>query len=163
MSVKDSKVFIASALTSIAGGLAYLATEYVDEATVVVGVGVIGMVATWWAQNKEAIADNLEDTLEDELGLDVEVDAALDKIADSAHDVATETLERVAEGEGDVTLVDALEDALESEVEEETGLQIEINIDLMTVAELKESLRDLGLKVSGRKAELQARLKAAVE
>ena len=101
MSVKDSKVFIASALTSIAGGLAYLATEYVDEATVVVGVGVIGMVATWWAQNKEAIADNLEDTLEDELGLDVEVDAALDKISDSAHDVAAETLERVAEGEGD--------------------------------------------------------------
>ena len=87
----------------------------------------------------------------------------MDKLADSAHDVAEETLERVAEGQGDVTLVDALEDALESEIEEETGVSIEINIDLMTVAELKESLRDLGLRVSGRKAELQARLKAAIE
>ena len=58
---------------------------------------------------------------------------------------------------------ESIEETALREVEEETGLQIEINIDLMTVAELKESLRDLGLKVSGRKADLQARLKAAIE
>ena len=38
-----------------------------------------------------------------------------------------------------------------------------INIDIMSVAELKEHLRDLGLKVSGRKAELRDRLREAVE
>ena len=159
MSVKDSKLFRVSTLTTIVGGLAAIASDYVDEATVVMGIGIIGMVASWWAQNKESIADDLEDLIEDELGLDVEVDAALDKLADSAHDVAEETLERVAEGQGDVTLVDALE----AEIEEETGVSIEININIMSVAELKEHLRELGLKVSGRKAELQARLREAVE
>jgi hypothetical protein len=163
MSVKDSKLFRVSTLTTIVGGLAAIASDYVDEATVVMGIGIIGMVASWWAQNKESIADDLEDLIEDELGLDVEVDAALDKLADSVHDVAEETLERVAEGQGDVTLVDALEDALEAEIEEETGVSIEININIMSVAELKEHLRELGLKVSGRKAELQARLREAVE
>jgi len=163
MSVKDSNLFRVSTLTSIVGGLAAIATDYIDEATVVFGIGIIGMAASWWAQNKDSISDELEDVIEEELGLDVDTDAALDKLADSAHDVATDALERVAEGQGDVTLVDALEDALESEIEEETGLEIEININLMTVAELRESLRDLGLKVSGKKADLQARLRAAVE
>ena len=163
MSVKDSNLFKISTLTTIVGGLAAIATDYIDEATVVVGIGVIGMVASWWAQNKESIADEIEDVIEEELGLDVDADAVLDKLADSAHDVATDALERVAEGQGDVTLVDALEDSLEDEIEDETGLSIKINIPSMSVAELKESLRDLGLKVGGRKAELQARLRAAIE
>ena len=163
MSVKDSNLFRLSTLTSIVGGLAAIASEYVDEATVVFGIGIIGMAGSWWAQNKSSISDDLEDAIKEELGLDVEVDAALDKMAESAHDVATETLERVADGQGDVALVDALEDALESEIEEETGVAIEININIMTVAELKDKLRELGLKVSGSKAELQARLREAVE
>ena len=163
MSVRDSNLFRVSTLTSIVGGLAAIATDYIDEATVVFGIGIIGMVVSWWAQNKDSIADDLEDIIEDELGLDVEVDAVLDKLAESAHDVAEDALERVAEGQGDVTLVDALEDALESEIEEETGVSIEINIDIMSVAELKEHLRELGLKVSGRKAELRDRLREAVE
>ena len=86
-----------------------------------------------------------------------DVEAIVDQAADSIGDIASDTLAAAEEGKD---VGDALKDAIEDEIEEEVGIVIEL--DELTVKGLKRELKQLGLATSGRKAELVARLRAAL-
>ena len=147
-------------LTTILSAIASQATAYTDEFIVIAGAAGVTFVGLWWSENKGNVADEIEDTIEKVTGVEVEVDAALDKVADSVSDIVEDTLDAVDEGDGDVALSEALEESIEDEIEEETGLQVDVTV--LSLAELKELCREQGLKVSGKKAELVARLQEAM-
>jgi hypothetical protein len=147
-------------LTTLLSVVASQATEYTDEFIVVAGAAGVTFVGLWWSENKNKVADEIEDAIEDATGVEVDVDKALDKVADSISDIVEETLDSVDKGEGDVLLSDALEESIENEIEEETGLEVDVTV--LSLAELKELCREQGLKVSGKKSELIARLQEAM-
>ena len=147
-------------LTAVGSLFASQLTSYTDELIVVAGAAALTFLGLWWSENKGNVADEIEDAIEDVTSVEVEVDNALGRVADSISEIVEETLDAVDKGDGEVLLSDALEDAIEEEVKEETGLDIDIN--LLTLAELKDLCRAQGLKVSGKKAELVARLQEAL-
>ena len=113
-----------------------------------------------YLRNKTKIIDAVDEGIEDLTGLDLskeDVEAIVDQAADSIGDIASDTLAAAEEGKD---VGDALKDAIEDEIEEEVGIVIEL--DELTVKGLKRELKQLGLATSGRKAELVARLRAAL-
>ena len=111
---------------------------------ILAGLGlIVSAVTTWWYKNKsnvlKKVADELEDRIEDATGLDIELDSVIDEAVLAAETVADEVHESVVvsleSGDFDV-------DALKS----------------LTVSALKERLKVAGLPVSGKKADLIARL-----
>ena len=102
----------------------------------------------------------MDEGIEDLTGIDLskeDVGKIVDQAADSVSDIASDALAAAEEGK-DVS--DAIKDAIEDEIEEEVGITIEL--DELTVKGLKKELKQLGLATSGRKAELVARLQAAL-
>ena len=111
---------------------------------ILAGLGlIVSAVTTWWYKNKsnvlKKVADELEDRIEDATGLDIELDSVIDEAVLAAETVADEVHESVVDSleSGDFDV-----DALKS----------------LTVSALKERLKVAGLPVSGKKADLIARL-----
>jgi len=116
-------------------------------------------VSAWWLKNRgktiSEIADKIEDVIEDATGIDVELDSVVETVVSSAEDVAEDVQEAVEESlESGDSLSEVLEDAVEA-------AQDAVDVDALqasTVAELKAQLKELGLPVSGKKADLVARI-----
>ena len=111
---------------------------------ILAGLGlIVSAVTTWWYKNKsnvlKKVADELEDRIEDATGLDIELDSVIDEAVLAAETVADEVHESVV---GSLDSGDFDVDALKS----------------LTVSALKERLKVAGLPVSGKKADLIARL-----
>ena len=116
---------------------------------ILAGLGLaVSAAAAWWMKNRSttisSLADAIEDKIEDVTGIDLELDdvvAVEDSLeaGDSLEDVADQAADAAAEAIEDVELdLDAIAD--------------------LTVAALKLRLKELGLPVTGKKAELVKRL-----
>ena len=151
----------AALITGALTGVALVLTQTdMSEYSTYTAVGA-GFAALYWLylRNKTKIIDAVDEGIEDLTGLDLskeDVEAIVDQAADSIGDIASDTLAAAEEGKD---VGDALKDAIEDEIEE-VGIVIEL--DELTVKGLKRELKQLGLATSGRKAELVARLRAAL-
>ena len=152
----------AAILTGALTGIALVLTQTdMSEYSTYTAVGA-GFTAMYWLylRNRTEIIDAVDEGIEDLTGLDLskeDVGKIVDQAADSVSDIASDALAAAEEGK-DVS--DAIKDAIEDEIEEEVGITIEL--DELTVKGLKKELKQLGLATSGRKAELVARLQAAL-
>ena len=108
-----------------------------------------------------ALVDKVENKIEDATGLDVELSEAVEEVIDKALDTAEEILDDVEEdGVLDTDLDEALDEVVEvaKESAEEIVELVEDEVKKMTVAQLKDALKEKGLPISGKKAELVERL-----
>ncbi|MHA1286417.1 MAG: SAP domain-containing protein [Candidatus Thorarchaeota archaeon] len=130
------------------------------------GLGIAtAAVAGWWLKNRgktiEQIADKIEDAIEDATGIDVELDSVVETIASAAEDVAEDVVDDVEEAlEAGESIEDVVDAAVDSAVESATE-EIE-DLKALTVAQLKERLKELNLPITGKKADLLARLQEAL-
>ena len=126
------------------------------------GVGLL--ILNKLRQNKAALmnlVDKVEDKIEEVTGLDIELSEAVEDVVDEALDTAEEVLDDVEEdGELDTDLDEALDEVVEvaKESAEEIVELVEEEVKKMTVAQLKDALKEKGLPISGKKAELVERL-----
>lgn len=131
------------------------------------GLGIAtAAVAGWWLKNRgktiEQIADKIEDAIEDATGIDVELDSVVETIASAAEDVAEDVVDDVEEAlEAGESIEDVVDAAVDSAVESATE-EIE-DLKALTVAQLKDKLKELNLPITGKKADLLARLQEALE
>tara|TARA_B100000902_G_scaffold88490_1_gene92421 strand:- start:386 stop:808 length:423 start_codon:yes stop_codon:yes gene_type:complete len=131
------------------------------------GLGIAtAAVAGWWLKNRgktiEQIADKIEDAIEDATGIDVELDSVVETIASAAEDVAEDVVDDVEEAlEAGESIEDVVDAAVDSAVESATE-EIE-DLKTLTVAQLKDKLKELNLPITGKKADLLARLQEALE
>ena len=152
----------AALLTGALTGIALVLTQTdMSEYSTYTAVGA-GFTALYWLylRNRTEIIDAVDEGIEDLTGLDLskeDVGKIVDQAADSVSDIASDALAAAEEGKD---VGDAIKDAIEDEIEEEVGITIEL--DELTVKGLKKELKQLGLATSGRKAELVARLQAAL-
>jgi len=133
---------------------------------VLAGLGVAGAaIAGWWLKNRgktiEQLADKIEDAIEDATGIDVELDSAVETIVNAAEDVVDDVVDDVEDaleaGESLESVVDtAVDSAVDSASEELDDLKA------LTVAQLKDKLKELNLPITGKKADLLARLQEAL-
>jgi predicted transcriptional regulator len=130
------------------------------------GLGIAtAAVAGWWLKNRgktiEQIADKIEDAIEDATGIDVELDSVVETIASAAEDVAEDVVDDVEEAlEAGESIEDVVDAAVDSAVESATE-EIE-DLKALTVAQLKDRLKELNLPITGKKADLLARLQEAL-
>ena len=132
---------------------------------IVIGIGLIASaVAGWWYKKKgnllTKVADELEDKIEDITGVDVELDDVVDDLVSAAEDVVDEVHDTVVDSlESGDSLAEVVDDAVEAGQEAVDNVEIDVDaLKDMTVAALKERLKEAGLPVSGKKAELIERL-----
>lgn len=97
--------------------------------------------------------DDIEEAIEDATGLDVEISEAVEEVLESVADKAEDVLTDVKE---DGVLDTDLEEVVD-EIKEEV-LEIGEELKDLTVAQLKDRLKELGLPVSGKKADLISRI-----
>lgn len=135
-------------LTILGTGLASLVSagiipaEYGTLAALGGGVGIAALLEKEWRKNKDAIIEEIEDFVEEKTGLDVELDDVVEEVADAVIDTVKDLAE---DGDLDTSLKERADDLKDSL----TGL---------TVAKLKEKLKEQGLPTNGKKEDLIARL-----
>tara|TARA_R110002012_G_scaffold20828_1_gene73462 strand:+ start:4077 stop:4487 length:411 start_codon:yes stop_codon:yes gene_type:complete len=96
------------------------------------------------------LAENLEDVIEDKTGLDVELSDAIDEVVDDTLNRAEDVLE---DAKDDGKLEESLSDVAEDLVNESKD-----KLTKMTVAQIKQVLKEKGLPLNGKKNELIERL-----
>ncbi len=139
--LQDGIALLGTALASLSAGGILPATM----ATVAAGGGALAIVAMLeksWRNNREVIIGEIEDFVEDKIGLDIELDEVVDEIVVKGLEVATDILE---DGDLDKPL---------SEVADELTNSLKD----LSVKELKSQLKEKGLSIDGKKAELIKRL-----
>ena len=138
-------------LTILGTGLASLVSagiipaEYGTLAALGGGVGIVALLEKEWRKNKDAIIEEIEDFVEERTGLDVELDDVVEEVADAVIDTAKDIAE---DGDLDVSLKERAEDLKDS-------------LQALTVKELKAQLKEKGLSLDGKKADLIERLLTA--
>ena len=139
--IQDGIALLGTALASI-GSAGYLP----DSATMVAagggGLALVAMLEKAWRNNKDEIIDEIEDFVEEKTGLDIELDEAIEEVANTVIDTAKDLAE---DGDLDTSLSERAEDLKDS-------------LKDMTVKELKAQLKEKGLSLDGKKAELIERL-----
>ena len=98
------------------------------------GLALIAMLEKAWRNNKDELIEEIEDFVEEKTGIDLDLDDAIEEVVDAAIDTAKDIAE---DGDLDVSLKD------------------------MTVKELKAQLKEKGLSLDGKKADLIERLLSA--
>jgi hypothetical protein len=142
------------------------------DALQVLGGAVAGYATSWWMNNRKKVVESLSeeiqdaiDHLEDATGLDVPdsledkidevVEAVVNRVEDVVEDVADTVSEAVEEGE---SVTEAVSEVVSEAVEEaKADLDVAIeDLEDLTVAGLRERLKELGVDITGRprKAEL---------
>ena len=157
--------YMAIATGALAGVSAVLSQGDLSEYSFPLALGaVFGLIGTLYLRYRPEIIEAVDEGIEEYIGLDLDkkdVEKIVDKAADTVRDVADGLVDKMNEGE---EFGEALKDSIENEVEEETGIIIELDeLEGLTVKQLKAQLKELGLSVSGRKAQLIDRLQKAVE
>lgn len=118
---------------------------------------IAGWASNWWMMNRKGvlskIENELEDAIEDITGLDVELSDAVEEIASAAEEVVSDVAEAVEDG----ATLEEIKDTLVESAQDEAFEMVE-ELSSMKVAELRDKLREVGLPVDGKKAELVTRL-----
>ena len=139
--LQDGIALLGTALASI-GSAGYLP----DSATMVAagggGLALVAMLEKAWRNNKDEIIEEIEEFVEEKTGLDLELDEAIDEVADAVIDTAKDFAE---DGDLDVSLKERAEELKDS-------------LQALTVKELKAQLKEKGLSLDGKKADLIERL-----
>jgi len=104
----------------------------------------------------EEVLDDVEDLIEEKTGIDVELSEVVEEVMEKVADSATEALEDVAE-DGVLDSKDELVDEIKETVDEAID-DVSEKLKAMTVNELKNLLKEQGMPISGKKAELIERL-----
>jgi hypothetical protein len=139
--LQDGIALLGTALASLSAGGILPATL----GTLAAGGGALALVAMLekaWRNNREIIIEEIEDLIEEKTGLDIELDEIVDEIVEKGLEVATDVAE---DGDLDKPLsevADELKDSLKD----------------LSVKELKSQLKERGLPIDGKKAELIKRL-----
>jgi len=139
--LQDGIALLGTALASI-GSAGYLPDSITMVAAGGGGLAIVAMLEKAWRNNKDEIIDEIEEFVEKKTGLDIELDEAIDEVADAVIDTAKDFAE---DGDLDTSLSERAEDLKDS-------------IKNMTVKELKAQLKEKGLSLDGKKAELIERL-----
>ena len=139
--LQDGIALLGTALASI-GSAGYLPDSITMIGAGGGGLALIAMLEKAWRNNKDEIIDEIEEFVEEKTGLDIELDEAVEEIADTVIDTAKDFAE---DGDLDTSLSERAEDLKDS-------------LKDMTVKELKEQLKEKGLSLDGKKAELIERL-----
>ena len=139
--LQDGIALLGTALASI-GSAGYLP----DSATMVAagggGLALVAMLEKAWRNNKDEIIEEIEEFVEEKTGLDIELDEAIDEVADAVIDTAKDFAE---DGDLDVSLKERAEELKDS-------------LQALTVKELRAQLKEKGLSLDGKKADLIERL-----
>jgi len=139
--LQDGIALLGTAVASI-GSAGYLPDSLTMVAAGGGGLALVAMLEKAWRNNKDEIIEEIEDFVEDKTGIDLELDEAIEEVVDAAIDAAKDVAE---DGDLDVSLKDRAEDLKDS-------------LKDMTVKELKAQLKEKGLSLDGKKADLIERL-----
>lgn len=142
--LQDGIALLGTALASI-GSAGYLPDSITMVAAGGGGLAIVAMLEKAWRNNKDEIIEEIEDFVEEKTGIDLELDEAIEEVVDAAIDTAKDIAE---DGDLDVSLKDRADDLKDS-------------IKNMTVKELKAQLKEKGLSLDGKKADLIERLLSA--
>ena len=139
--LQDGIALLGTALASI-GSAGYLPDSITMVAAGGGGLALVAMLEKAWRNNKDEIIEEIEDFVEEKTGLDIELDEAVEDIVDAAIDTAKDIAE---DGYLDVSLKERADDLKDS-------------LTKLTVKELKAQLKEAGLPIDGKKADLIERL-----
>ena len=142
--LQDGIALLGTAVASI-GSAGYLPDSLTMVAAGGGGLALVAMLEKAWRNNKDEIIEEIEDFVEEKTGLDIELDEAIDEVADAVIDTAKDFAE---DGDLDVSLKERAEDLKDS-------------LQALTVKELKAQLKEKGLSLDGKKADLIERLLTA--
>ena len=142
--LQDGIALLGTAVASI-GSAGYLPDSLTMVAAGGGGLALVAMLEKAWRNNKDEIIEEIEDFVEEKTGLDIELDEAIEEVVDAAIDTAKDIAE---DGDLDVSLKERAEDLKDS-------------LTKLTVKELKAQLKEKGLPLDGKKADLIERLLTA--
>ena len=142
--LQDGIALLGTAVASI-GSAGYLPDSLTMVAAGGGGLALVAMLEKAWRNNKDEIIEEIEDFVEEKTGLDIELDEAIDEVVDAAIDTAKDFAE---DGDLDTSLSERAED-------------LKGSLKDMTVKELKAQLKEKGLSLDGKKADLIERLLTA--
>ncbi len=142
--LQDGIALLGTAVASI-GSAGYLPDSLTMVAAGGGGLALVAMLEKAWRNNKDEIIEEIEDFVEEKTGLDIELDEAIDEVADAVIDTAKDFAE---DGDLDVSIKERAEDLKDS-------------LQALTVKELKAQLKEKGLSLDGKKADLIERLLTA--
>ena len=142
--LQDGIALLGTALASI-GSAGYLPDSITMVAAGGGGLAIVAMLEKAWRNNKDEIIEEIEDFVEEKTGIDLELDEAIEEVVDAAIDTAKDIAE---DGDLDVSLKDRADDLKDS-------------LTKLTVKELKAQLKEKGLSLDGKKADLIERLMKA--
>jgi len=142
--LQDGIALLGTALASI-GSAGYLPDSITMVAAGGGGLAIVAMLEKAWRNNKDEIIEEIEDFVEEKTGIDLELDEAIEEVVDAAIDTAKDVAE---DGDLDVSLKDRADDLKDS-------------LTKLTVKELKAQLKEKGLSLDGKKADLIERLLTA--
>lgn len=139
--LQDGIALLGTALASI-GSAGYLPDSITMVAAGGGGLALVAMLEKAWRNNKDEIIEEIEDFVEEKTGIDLELDEVVDEVVEAAIDTAKDIAE---DGDLDTSLSERADDLKDS-------------LKDMTVKELKAQLKEKGLSLDGKKAELIERL-----
>ena len=139
--LQDGIALLGTALASI-GSAGYLPDSITMVAAGGGGLALVAMLEKAWRNNKDEIIEEIEDFVEEKTGLDIELDEAVEDIVDAAIDTAKDIAD---DGDLDVSLKERADDLKDS-------------LTKLTVKELKAQLKEKGLSLDDKKADLIERL-----
>tara|TARA_B110001452_G_scaffold242555_1_gene225422 strand:+ start:828 stop:1292 length:465 start_codon:yes stop_codon:yes gene_type:complete len=142
--LQDGIALLGTALASI-GSAGYLPDSITMIGAGGGGLALIAMLEKAWRNNKDELIEEIEDFVEEKTGIDLDLDDAIEEVVDAAIDTAKDIAE---DGDLDVSLKDRADDLKDS-------------LKDMTVKELKAQLKEKGLSLDGKKADLIERLLSA--
>ncbi len=142
--LQDGIALLGTALASI-GSAGYLPDSITMVAAGGGGLAIVAMLEKAWRNNKDEIIEEIEDFVEEKTGIDLELDEVIEEVVDAAIDTAKDVAE---DGDLDVSLKDRTDDLKDS-------------LTKLTVKELKAQLKEKGLSLDGKKADLIERLLSA--
>jgi translation initiation factor 2 alpha subunit (eIF-2alpha) len=130
----------------------------IDTELIVAAVGFVAAGAgAWWAKKRRSAlkamnewADSAEEAIEELTGIDVELNEVVEEALEAAENAVESAVDTLEEG-------GSLDDVAE-EIIEDLNENLEATLSSMTVTVLRDMLKERGLPVSGRKAELIQRL-----
>ena len=142
--LQDGIALLGTALASI-GSAGYLPDSVNMIAAGGGGLALVAMLEKSWRNNKDEIIEEIEDFVEEKTGLEIELDEAIEEVVDAAFDTAKDFADDCVL---DVSLKERSEDLNDS-------------LQALTVKELKAQLKEKGLSLDGKKADLIERLLTA--
>ena len=119
--------------------------DALQDGIALLGTALASIGSAGYLPDSITIIEEIEDFVEEKTGIDLDLDDAIEEVVDAAIDTAKDIAE---DGDLDVSLKDRADDLKDS-------------LKDMTVKELKAQLKEKGLSLDGKKADLIERLLSA--